>query len=227
MSKSVIAKYIVNKETFEILVDSELAYEYITGKRSDPLSVLEADDIFKDVNKGERQSEDKIKRAFNTTDLATIVSTILKKGTVPITTEQRNKLMEEKRKHIIDTIARNAIDPRTNAPMPTTRIENAMKEARITIDPFKNANEQIDEIVEKLSPIIPIKFALVKIEVVIPAELSNRSYSVLKRYGMKSEKWLSNGNLDAIVEFPAGLQNEFYNAINNATQGRATTKIIT
>jgi len=226
MSKSVIAKYTINKETFEILIDSELAYEYITGKRSDPLSVLEADDIFKDVGKGERQSEDKVRKAFGTTDLATVVGTILKKGNVPITTEQRNKLIEEKRKQVIDTIARNAIDPRTSAPMPITRIENAMREARITIDPFKNANEQIEDILEKLSPIIPIKFALVKIEVVIPAELSNRSYSVLKKYGLKSEKWLSNGNLDATVEFPAGMQAEFYNAINNATQGRATTRII-
>ncbi|MGC8586690.1 MAG: ribosome assembly factor SBDS [Candidatus Micrarchaeia archaeon] len=226
MSKAVIAKYSVSGENFEILVDSDLAYEYITGKRSDPLSVLEADEVFKDANKGERQNQEKLKKAFNTTDLAKIVDIILKKGNVPITTEQRNKLMEEKKRQIINTIARNAIDPRTNAPHPAQRIENAMNEARITIDPFKNANEQIEPILKKLSLILPIKFANVTIEVTIPPDSANRCYNLLKQYGLKSEKWLGDGSLDATLEFPAGLQTEFFDKLNGLTHGNAITKIL-
>ena len=124
--KTVIARFEQGKETFEILVNSDLAYEYITGKRKDPMSVLDAEEIFKDARKGERQGEEKIKKAFGTTDMATVVDHILKKGDVPITTEQKSRLMEEKRKQIIDIIARNSIDPRTNAPTPALRVENAM-----------------------------------------------------------------------------------------------------
>jgi hypothetical protein len=40
-SKTIIARYSHDKDTFEILVNSDLAYDYITGKRSDPVSVLE------------------------------------------------------------------------------------------------------------------------------------------------------------------------------------------
>jgi ribosome maturation protein SDO1 len=148
-SKTVIAKWHKDGNVFEILVNADLAYEYITGKRSDPLVVLEAEDIFKDSRKGERQSEDKIKKAFGTTDLAKVADMILKHGEVPITTEQRNRLIEEKRKQIIDIIARNSIDPRTNAPNPPLRIENAMREGKVSIDPFKGATEQIDDIVKK------------------------------------------------------------------------------
>jgi ribosome maturation protein SDO1 len=101
-----------------------------------------------------------------------------------------------------------------------------MKEARISIDPFKNATDQLDDIVKKISIIMPIKFATAKIDVIIPAEYSNRSYSVLKRYGMKSEKWLNNGSLEAILEFPAGMQTEFFEKINSATQGKAEVKIL-
>jgi ribosome maturation protein SDO1 len=225
-SKTVIAKFSVNKDDFEILVNSDLAYEYITGKRKDPMSVLEAEEIFKDARKGERQSEEKIKKVFGTTDLAAVVDHILKKGDVPVTTEQRNRLAEEKRKQIVETIARNAIDPRTNAPMPALRIENAMREARVSIDPFKNATEQIDDVVKKINMLVPIKFAVVKIEVTIPADVSNRCYSILKQFGLKSEQWLGDGSLQATVEFPAGLQNDFYQRINNATQGRAAVKIV-
>ncbi|MGB9732856.1 MAG: ribosome assembly factor SBDS [Candidatus Micrarchaeales archaeon] len=225
-SKKVIAKYSVGGEEFEIFVDADLAYEYITGKRSDPLSALEVDEIFKNASKGERQSKEKIEKAFNTTDLATIVSIILKNGNVPITTEQRNKLLEEKRKQIIAIISRNSIDPRTNAPLPIQRVENAMEQAKVSIDPFKSASDQVDQIVKKISMIIPIKFAVAKIEVTVPANYASRVYNLLKQYGLKSEKWLNDGSLSAIVEFPAGLQSEFYDKLNSLTQGNAETKLL-
>lgn len=225
-SKTVIAKYSISGEEFEIFVDSEMAYEYITGKRTDPVSVLTVEEIFKDANKGERQSEDKVKKIFNTTELAKVVERILKHGNVPITTEQRNKLLEEKRKQIIQIISRNSIDPRTKAPHPIQRIENAFEQAKVTIDPFKNANEQIDPILKKINMILPIKFATATIEVVIPADSANRCYGMLKQYGLKSETWLSNGSLSATVEFPAGLQAEFIDKLNSLTHGNATTNII-
>ncbi len=226
MSKTVVVKYHKEGNEFEIFVNADLAYEYITGKRSDPLVVLEAEEIFKDAKKGERQSEDKIKKAFGTTEISKVADAILKHGDVPITTEQRNKLLEEKRRQVIEIIARNSIDPRTNAPNPPMRVENAMNEAKITIDPFKSAQEQIESIVKKLSVIMPIKFTTIKIDVKIPAEFANRSFGVLKRYGMKSDEWLSDGSLSAKLEFPAGLQNEVFDRINSATSGKAEIKIV-
>jgi len=101
-----------------------------------------------------------------------------------------------------------------------------MNEVRIIIDPFKPASEQVDEIVKKLSLHVPIKFASVKIEVTIPAEYANRSYSLLKQFGLKSERWLQDGSLFASLEFPAGLQSDFFDRLNNATKGTASTKII-
>ncbi len=225
-SKTVIVKFRREGNEFEILVDSDLAYEYITGKRGEALSVLEAEEIFKDARKGERQSDDKIRKAFGTTDIAKVAEFMLKNGEVPITTEQRNRLMEEKRKQIVDIIARNSIDPRTNAPNPSLRIENAMKEAKASIDPFRGATEQIDDIVRKINMIMPIKFAVAKVEVTIPAEYANRSYGTLKKYGLKSEQWLPNGSLQASLEFPAGMQTEFFDRINNATQGKAIVKVL-
>ncbi len=224
MSKTVIAKYAVNGEEFEIFVDSDMAYEYITGKRKDPLSVLQTEEIFKNANKGERQTREKIKKIFETEDLGHVTEIILKKGEVPITTEQRHKLAAEKRKQIINIIAVNSIDPRTNAPHTPIRIENAMEEARIVVDPFKNANEQVDAVIKKINMILPIKFATAKLEVEIPAEFANRCYGTLKQYGLKSEEWQNNGSLKAALEFPAGLKQEFFDKINGLTKGEAQIK---
>lgn len=226
MSKTVIVKYKHAGDEFEILVNSDMAYEYITGKRSDPLSVLEAEDIFKDANKGEKASDEKLKKAFGTTDISKIADIMLKKGDVPITTEQRAKMAEEKRKQIVEIISKNSIDPRTNAPNPPIRVENAMKEAKVTVDPFKSVGEQVETVVEKLRAILPLKFTTVRLEVVIPPENANRCFGILKQYGMKSDEWQGNGSLKAVLEFPAGLQTEFFDKINKATQGKAITKML-
>ncbi|MDE1865262.1 MAG: ribosome assembly factor SBDS [Candidatus Micrarchaeota archaeon] len=226
MSKTVIVKYHKDGNEFEILVDADMAYEYITGKRSDPLTVLEAEEVFKDARKGERVGEDKIKKAFGTTDIAKIADIILKHGDVPITTEQRNKLLDEKRKQIVEIIARNSIDPRTNAPNPPLRIENAMREGKVSIDPFKSASDQLDDVVKKINMIMPIKFTTVKMSVTIPPEYANKSFGVLKKYGMKTNQYLGDGSLSATLEFPAGMQTEFFDRINSATQGKAVVKIL-
>lgn len=224
MSKTVIAKYTFGGDTFEIFVDADKAYEYITGKRTDPMAALEAEEVFADANKGERQSQEKIKKVFGTNDILKIAETIMKKGTVPITTEQRSKMTEEKRKQVVSIIARNAIDPRTNAPHPPVRIENAMTEAKVNIDPFKNANEQVDVVLKKINMILPIKFAVAKIEVTIPAEHANRCFGILKQFGLKSEQWQNDGSLKAVVEFPAGMQGEFFEKLNSITKGNVSTK---
>jgi len=101
-----------------------------------------------------------------------------------------------------------------------------MEQAKVSIDPFKSASDQVDQIVKKISMIIPIKFAVAKVEVTVPASYASRVYSLLKQYGLKSEKWLNDGSLLAIVEFPAGLQSEFYDKLNSLTQGNAETKLL-
>ena len=224
MSKTVVAKYSVNGEEFEIFVDSDMAYEYITGKRKDALSVLESEEVFKNASKGERQTHEKITKVFNTSDISKIAEVILKKGEVPITTEQRHKLVEEKRKQIINIIAVNSIDPRTNAPHTVVRIENAMEQAHIVVDPFKNANEQVSDVIKKINVILPLKFATAHVEVEIPASYANRCYGTLKQYGLKGEEWQNDGSLKATLNFPAGLKQEFFDKINGLTKGEAQIK---
>jgi ribosome maturation protein SDO1 len=63
-------------------------------------------------------------------------------------------------------------------------------------------------------------------DVIIPPEYANRSFGTLKKYGLKSEDWLPDGSLHATLEFPAGMQTEFFDRINSATQGKALVKVI-
>jgi ribosome maturation protein SDO1 len=57
-------------------------------------------------------------KAFGTTDPLKIADLILKKGTLQLTTDQRRKMVEDKKRQIIDFISRQAVDPKTNLPHP-------------------------------------------------------------------------------------------------------------
>jgi ribosome maturation protein SDO1 len=226
LDKAITARLETHGEKFEILVDPDLAYLFKTGRKSDLTNLLAVEEIFTDARKGERPTTEALKKAFGTTDVMKIAEIILRKGEVQLTTEQRKKMMEERRKKIVSILARECVDPRTGAPHPPQRIEKAMEESKIHIDPFKDAEAQLDEVMNSLRVILPIKFERVKIAVRIPAEYAPRAYGTLKEYNLQNEEWQQNGSLIAVVEMPAGLQGEFYDKINRITSGNVETKII-
>ncbi|MFH1285725.1 MAG: ribosome assembly factor SBDS [Candidatus Micrarchaeota archaeon] len=213
-------------ERFELLVDSNLAYLYKTGKKTDLANLLVVEEIFKDAKKGERHKNEALQKAFKTTEVMAIAEIILKKGEIQLTTDQKRHMADEKRKKIVAILARECTDPRTSAPHPPQRIEKAMEEARIHIDPFKEAEAQLDEVLKALRLILPLKFEKAKIAVRLPAEFAPKVYGTLKEYGIQKEEWQQNGSLIAVVEMPAGLQSEFFDKLNKLTSGKVETKLL-
>ena len=226
IEKAVKARLRISGENFEILVDSNKIFDYKEGKI--PLSeVLITKEIFKDINKGQHASEHEMEKIFSTKDSEKIAETILEKGEIQITAEHKNKLREEKKKRIINIIHKNAVDPKTNLPHPPQRIENAMEEAKVKIDEFKKPEDQLEDILGKIRPVLPLNFETRELEIKIPSQYASQSFSVLKSKGkLKKDEWLNDGSLKALIEIPAGLQEEFENEINKITHGNCEIKII-
>jgi len=215
---AVIAKLKKDGKNFEILVDCELAIKYKHGKDIPMREILAVENIFKDARKGEVAPE--LEETFGTKDVEEIAKKIIKEGEIQLTSEYRKKLVEEKKRQIIGMISMNAMDPKTRLPIPATRIELAMEQAKINIDPFKSAEVQMKEVVEKLRPILPISFENKKYNILIPAQHASACYGILKKYGkITKEEWTSTGALRAKVEMPAGLSEEFINKLNKQTHG--------
>lgn len=223
---TVTARYVVHGEKFEILVDSDLAWDYKLGKRNTLDNVLVSDIVYKDVNKGEKATASSLTKAFGTTDIKKIADEIIKKGELPITAERRNRLLEENRKRIIDFIARNCIDTRTNAPVPPQRVELAMNEAKVRIDPFKDAELQAAEIIKQIKKIIPIREAKAVIRIELPSECAGKAYSQLlsKSFNITSSNWRNDRSWEGEVEIPAGTQEAFIRKLNELCKGKANIK---
>jgi ribosome maturation protein SDO1 len=119
------------------------------------------------------------------------------------------------------------MDPKTKSPHPRKRIELAMDEAGVHVDPFKPVSEQVKTIIEVLRPIIPISMEHVKISVKIPSQFTGRAYGVARNYGtLEREDWQSDGSWIGIVRIPAGMQTDFYDRLNEVTKGNVSTKIL-
>ena len=221
-----IARITREGEHFEILVKPEPALSYRIGKINSVSKVLVTDTLFTDANKGLRASEDQLQKAFGTSDPVKIVPVILKKGTLQLTTEQRKKLTEKKRRQIVSFITRQCVDPKTNLPHPPLRIEKAMEQVHYPIDPFAEVGEQAKEIIKLLRPILPLKTEEVSVAVRIPPEYASRVYGTVKGFGtIKREEWKADGSWFTIVEMPAGLYGSFLEKLGEMTKGNLEAKL--
>ena len=225
--KLTVVKYTFEGNKFEILVKPDPALDYKLGKIKEIAPVLVSDEIYSDSSQGTRASSEKLQKVFKTEDALVIAEKILQKGDLNLTTDQRRKMTTEKRKQVITFIAKTFVDPRSHLPHPPLRIEQAMKDASVSIDPFKSVEEQIKDIVETLRSIIPLKSENLLLEISVPAQYVAHSYSVLKSTGvLKKEDWQSNGSLKAILEIPAAARPNVIDRLGAITKGTAFVEVI-
>jgi ribosome maturation protein SDO1 len=224
---AVIARWETQGSRFEVLVDPQAVQDLKDGKDVDLSDKLALEQVFKDAKKGDKISEEHLERTFHTRSLAEIARQIVLKGEVQITTEQRHQLQTAKRRQIVQTIARNAMNPQTGAPHPPARIEAAMEEAKVHVDPFRSVDAQVQEVLAKLRPLIPIRLDVVKVRVRLPGQYYPRVIGELKGLGrLLSEEWLADGTWAGTLEIPAGVQTELYEKLNARTKGAAETALV-
>ena len=194
VDQAIIARLKSHGQHFEILVDCGSALALREGRSVDMRDVLAAMQIFSDAHKGLVASEHAMKQIFGTNNVDEVAKQIIQKGEIQLTQDYREKLREEKRKQIISIIHRNGVDPKTHLPHPPQRIENAFIEAKFHVDEFASVQEQVQEALKKLRPILPIKFEVKEIAIKISPDYAPKCYAVVKQFGtILREEWQNSG----------------------------------
>jgi len=215
-----IARIKQNGKHFEIMVDMEKALAF--KKNPSASDFLEIDRIFTDAKKGLVPSVSDLKSAFGTDDVTQISQKIVKSGEVMTNQEHREEEREKKIKQVVDFLARNTVDPKTKVPHTPDRIKSALEQAHVNIKnvPIEN---QIQDIIHAISKILPISMEKKRIKVTIPALHTGKAYGVVAQY-KEDENWLGNGDLEVIINIPAGITMDFYDKLNSVTHGSALTE---
>lgn len=224
--RSVIARLVVRGEHFEVMVNPELAWELKNGKEVNFKDLLISEIIYKDASKGLKASEESLKKNFGTDDIKVVASSIIKKGELQLTTDQRREMVENKRKQIINFISRNCIDPKTGLPHPPQRIENAMENVRVSIDPFRPVEEQAQEVIKALRTELPLKLSQVVARLSVPSAHARRVFAAISKMGsVTRSEWLSDGSWRGEMVLPAGMQQNFVDRVNEITRGNCEIDI--
>ena len=227
LDHAVVARLESFGERFEILVDPRMAALVRQGQKVEIEDVVAALNVFGNASKATRASDEALMKVFQTTDFEAVARRIIEKGEIHLTSDQRKHMVEEKRRQVINFIARNAVNPQTGHPHPPTRIEMAMEEARVNIDPFKHVEEQVKEVVKALRPLLPIRFEELRLAIKIPPDFAARAFGdIAAASTMEKDEWLKDGSWVCVVRIPAGIQGEFYDLINKLSKGEGQVRIL-
>ncbi|MFB6203668.1 MAG: ribosome assembly factor SBDS [Candidatus Nanohaloarchaea archaeon] len=207
---------------YEILVEPDPAKEAkLEGEDHDIQRLLFVQEVFKDAGEGERVGTEELENEFGTRNVMEAAEEVFEKGDMQLTTEQKREMREDKRKQIIDMIARRAQDPKTGNPHPPQRVENALEEAGFHVDAMKDVEEQFDDAIDQIRPIIPISLDEKTVAVRIPNDDAGKAYDIIQRKAeVKEEQW-GNDYFMAKIRCPAGVLSELMEEVQSATGGKA------
>ncbi|MEM7821414.1 MAG: ribosome assembly factor SBDS [Candidatus Aenigmatarchaeota archaeon] len=227
IEKAVIARLHRSGKKFEVLVDPYKALGLKKGEKVLIEDVLAYPAIYRDVRSTETIPESELQNVFGTTDVLKVAEKIIKEGEIQLTTEQRREMIKTKKNQIADIISRRGINPQTNSPHPPQRILSAIEKVGINIDPFLDAEQQVDNVVKAIKTVIPISFQKLTLEIKIPAQYAGKGYSFLRNYGnLLSETWLNDGSLKVSLQVLAGIKDELFQKISSITHGDFELKIV-
>ena len=227
VDKAVVGRLTVAGQKFEILADPHKALDFKRGAKIDVREIIAYPVIYKDTKTSEAVAAADLQKAFGTTDPLKVAERIIKDGEIQLTTEQRREMTEHKKIQVAAINSKKGVNPQTNAPPPQQRIIGVMEQVGVMIDPFADAETQVDKVVKAIKAVIPIKFEKVVLQIRIPPQHAGKAFPILKSGGdLKGEQWMNDGSLQASVEILAGVQEEFQQKLANATRGEYESKVI-
>ena len=222
-----IVRYEKHGRRYELLVNPEPAWLYLQGEEVEIDDIFEVYIVYENISRGVKSTQDDLDVAFEGMTEREIAVTILKEGHLQLTIEQRNEILKEKRKEIVDFIHIHCINPRENTPIPRDRLENAIIDLGVNISYNDDVKSQAMEIIDQLKPIMPIRFESVKLAVKIPPSYTGSLYGYAISSGnLIQEEWLSDGSLAVVVQIPSGTQADFLEQITSKTKGKAQVKVL-
>ena len=229
LDEAVTARLESHGQRFEVLVDPDAALEIKRGEFDGELEdVIAAEDVFEDADRGDRPPENMLEEVFETTDPMEIIPAVIKRGEIQITADQRREMQEQKHRQLVQRITRNAVNPQMDdAPHPPERIESALEETDFRIDPMEPVETQVDDALDALRPVIPIRFDEITVAVQVPADYAGSAQAKIRTFGeLEREEWQADGSWIGVIEFPAGMQDDFYDLVNEISSGEAETRMV-
>lgn len=127
---------------FEIACYKNKVREWRTGIETDLDEVVQIENVFVNVSKGQVAPSDDLQKAFGTTDIPKILQEILKKGELQVGDKERQHELSNTWKDIATQVAEKCVDPGSQRPYTVGMIEKAMHDVHYSVKTGRSAKQQ-------------------------------------------------------------------------------------
>lgn len=152
-------------------------YVKIFNRREKDLDeVIQIENVFLNVSKGQVASNDDLKKAFGTSDTQQVLLEILKKGELQVGEKERSHELSNLWVEIATIVAQKCVEPSSQKPYTVGMIEKAMKDAHYSVKPSKSAKIQALDVIKLLQSkeIIPLQRAQMRVSVTMSSKEGKR-----------------------------------------------------
>lgn len=210
------------KTTYEVMVEEGKVSKYRNGEIRNLSEVLASDIVWLQAGKGKRASAEQLQASFGTSDATEVLELIVRTGASQESEGERAQKNANKRAEVIAYIAKHYVDPKTSRAIPTSRVENALTQAKVKIDPVQPADRQAEAIVSKLADVMPIKRggAGVVASVTCASKLASAASSAMRKHATITRENFKGGSCTWEVQIHD--HDQFVSALNKATKGEFT-----
>lgn len=214
-----------NGRHFELDVEPDNAIAFKQGKNIDLNSVLKSKYVFFNMHKGEFASPNELKTVFGTDDIDKIAMTMLKEGEIQLSEKYREEIRAKLYTRLVGDIHRLAIDARSELPLPTARIENALEEVKFKIKENIRYDITLRDALDAIKVVIPLKITNLQCDVYFDIKYSDQLLNYFQNVGTVIKKEVQQTRMHAVVEIPSGLRDELVTNINEITHAAAKIEI--
>ena len=213
---------------FEVAAYKNKVLEWRSGIETDIDEVLQINNVFLNVSKGQAANTDDLQKCFNSTDRDAIVREILKKGEMQVGEKERSHKLDNTLKDICTIISSKCVDPNTKRPYTVSMIEKAMAELGFSLNSTKSAKSQALEAIKMLKErkIIPIERARMKLRITGPSKEMKKFAEKIRELAdeIQDEDW--SEEMDMVLFIDPGKYREITDLIQTETKGRGQVEVL-
>ena len=189
---SQLVRYKHGKKVYEVVTKPGAVRKYRDGKLGWD-NVLATDAIFTNFKKGNFAKGSELQETFGTSDEMKVAKMIVEKGDAQVSASERKQDFEDHRRAVIGFIQRTYVDAK-GIPHPRTRIDVAVDESKVRLDPSQQVEKQADDIVKKMQGVLVFKKTLMEYTVFLDHRYAKKCSGIIyKNAEVQKEDWDAQG----------------------------------
>ncbi|BEI85153.1 hypothetical protein CcaverHIS002_0505540 [Cutaneotrichosporon cavernicola] len=207
---------------FEIACYKNKVNEFRSGVEKDLSEVLQIEQIFTNVPKGQVAKKDDWTKAFKNEDMDAVIEEILRKGELQVNNLERGAQLASLSREIATMVTEMTVDPTTGRKHTVGMVEKAMAELGYSVRGDKTAKAQALDLIRQLGAdsILPVQRVRMRVRITMPAKDGKRVKDKVVALIDEVEEEDIGAEWEAIVRVDPGAFRAINELVSNESKGK-------